>query len=678
MQLPADLPTNWESGQIISPNGLEAGLSIQHGYNYLCTQVNGAQQTVNTLTEQMVGKAERDHAVFLNSISMGRQSTAQADSNSNGQNSIALGSECVASGQASCAIGTQVTTHGQAAFAGGCGCYITPEMMGGIALGNGCIAGGKKGLFYITATDVQTCTLTVSADWAGYEAESLALLQVGDTVYLFTGSDAPTVTTLAAVDTENAILTTETAWDIEQTVLYVLCPRLCGEESCTAISIGKNAVANGDGALAEGYAALAGGKGAHAEGYLTKAQGTACHAEGAYTTAMAQGAHAEGRETLANNDSCHAEGVRGKAYTVGAHAEGISTQAGMDDNSAGLAAHAEGNATKALGQCAHAEGNGSSAYDTSHAEGYQTVALGTASHAEGWATRAEGARSHAEGYGSKALGNFSHAEGNATTAQDTCHAEGYQTQANSSCSHAEGWLTVAAGTYSHAEGYNTIANAMQHVSGRFNISKPGPNLTANGSTSFLVIGNGTSDTARSNCFRVQSNGAIYSTGAYNTSGADYAEMFEWLDGNTQNEDRRGRFVTLDGEKIRIATAQDDFILGIVSAAPAVIGNQYADNWQGLYERDIFGAPVWEQAGDTKQMKPNPAYDSTKIYIPREERPEWGVVGWIGQLVAVDDGTCQVNGYAQVTDEGIATKSGSRTDYRVLARKDDTHVLLLLK
>lgn len=45
--LPADLPTNWTQGQIISPNGTEVGLTAQHGYNYLMEQVNAAQTAVN-------------------------------------------------------------------------------------------------------------------------------------------------------------------------------------------------------------------------------------------------------------------------------------------------------------------------------------------------------------------------------------------------------------------------------------------------------------------------------------------------------------------------------------------------------------------------------------------------------------------------------------------------------
>lgn len=47
--LPADLPTDWQNNQIISPNGTEVGLTQQHGYNYLNEAVNSAQTGVNTL-----------------------------------------------------------------------------------------------------------------------------------------------------------------------------------------------------------------------------------------------------------------------------------------------------------------------------------------------------------------------------------------------------------------------------------------------------------------------------------------------------------------------------------------------------------------------------------------------------------------------------------------------------
>lgn len=50
--LPADLPENWTSGQIIAPTGAEAGLDEQHGYNYLMKQVNNAQKALKALAAQ--------------------------------------------------------------------------------------------------------------------------------------------------------------------------------------------------------------------------------------------------------------------------------------------------------------------------------------------------------------------------------------------------------------------------------------------------------------------------------------------------------------------------------------------------------------------------------------------------------------------------------------------------
>lgn len=50
--LPADLPENWTSGQIIAPTGAEAGLDDQYGYNYLMRQVNNAQKALKALAAQ--------------------------------------------------------------------------------------------------------------------------------------------------------------------------------------------------------------------------------------------------------------------------------------------------------------------------------------------------------------------------------------------------------------------------------------------------------------------------------------------------------------------------------------------------------------------------------------------------------------------------------------------------
>ena len=49
--LPADLPTNWQNGQIVAPAGTSVGLTQQYGYNYLMTQVNAAQSAVNQIND---------------------------------------------------------------------------------------------------------------------------------------------------------------------------------------------------------------------------------------------------------------------------------------------------------------------------------------------------------------------------------------------------------------------------------------------------------------------------------------------------------------------------------------------------------------------------------------------------------------------------------------------------
>lgn len=49
VSLPADLPENWTAGQTVSPGGEEAGLTMQHGYNYLMQQVNAAQTALQQI-----------------------------------------------------------------------------------------------------------------------------------------------------------------------------------------------------------------------------------------------------------------------------------------------------------------------------------------------------------------------------------------------------------------------------------------------------------------------------------------------------------------------------------------------------------------------------------------------------------------------------------------------------
>lgn len=117
--------------------------------------------------------------------------------------------------------------------------------------------------------------------------------------------------------------------------------------------------------------------------------------------------------------------------------------------------------------------------------------------------KATGSMSHAEGDGTIASGDCSHAEGMSTTAGYCAHSEGMGTGATGAHSHAEGNGTKASANGAHSEGRGTIAaSKYQHAQGEYN-RKDAENKYA------FIIGNGTSDTSRSNAFAVDWKGRIY-------------------------------------------------------------------------------------------------------------------------------------------------------------------------
>jgi len=99
---------------------------------------------------------------------------------------------------------------------------------------------------------------------------------------------------------------------------------------------------------------------------------------------------------------------------------------------------------------------------------------------------------------------------------------GYQTQATGKYTMASGWLTNAKADFSNAFGYNTVTNGkLVNWHGYYTIAKLTHlsyrqyNDTTGTSTSVwiatdpvFVIGNGTSVTARSNCFTILKNGYV--------------------------------------------------------------------------------------------------------------------------------------------------------------------------
>jgi hypothetical protein len=150
------------------------------------------------------------------------------------------------------------------------------------------------------------------------------------------------------------------------------------------------------------------------------------------------------------------------------------------------------------------------------------------------------------------------------------------------------------------------------------------------------------------------------------NGADYAEYFEWSDGNPDDEDRVGMTVKLNGDKIELVSETDDTnsIIGAISANPGFVGDNAALKWRGKYLRDDFGRLLMEdyevyawkdengddQIHDINEPVPedlnipedrivktarrrvlNPSFDPDVAYAPREERKEWSTVGLVGKL-----------------------------------------------
>lgn len=171
-----------------------------------------------------------------------------------------------------------------------------------------------------------------------------------------------------------------------------------------------------------------------------------------------------------------------------------------------------------------------------------------------------------------------------------------------------------------------------------------------------------------NVFNVYADGAVKAAGAYATqAGADYAERFEWEDGNINNEDRVGKSVVFvqGTDKIRLATVEDSEsdILGVVSANPSIIGNDAWSYWPSAWLLDDFGRKIvqsqevvsWTDVQGTQyrydndkvpegvvvpedavrtveeRHVPNPNYDALQPYVPRSERKEWAVIGLLGKL-----------------------------------------------
>ena len=250
------------------------------------------------------------------------------------------------------------------------------------------------------------------------------------------------------------------------------------------------------------------------------------------------------------------------------------------------------------------------------------------------------------------------------------------------------------GAYNEANNSNVLVGGTHNLSGIGNQAVFGK-YNAQRTDAMLVVGNGTSAT-RNNALVVKTDGNVLADGAFTPNGADYAEFFEWQDGNPSAEDRIGLLVALTGEKIRLAMPGDD-VLGIVSGTAAVLGDSAAMHWKYKYMTDEYGRVLYDMVEefmeyidpDTNETIPistgfmpqprlNPDFDPESTYIPRDERKEWDQIGMMGKLYTRDDGSCSAGDYGCPGENGVLTKSDTPTNIRVMKRTSDNIVLVLLK
>src|SRR5699024_1563025 len=155
---------------------------------------------------------------------------------------------------------------------------------------------------------------------------------------------------------------------------------------------------------------------------------------------------------------------------------------------------------------------------------------------------------------------------------------------------------------------------------------------------------------------------------------DYAEYFESQSGQ---EIKNGYIVTLDGRYIRKANS-NDVPIGVISGTAGVILGDQMFHHKDKYLKDDFGVRLTEEI-ETEIVKDNgeviketrevpvmnPDWEEKdEAYQSRAERPEWNVVGLMGQVFTRIDSTVSVNDYIK-PKKGVGTKDNNNGFYRVL-------------
>lgn len=226
----------------------------------------------------------------------------------------------------------------------------------------------------------------------------------------------------------------------------------------------------------------------------------------------------------------------------------------------------------------------------------------------------------------------------------------------------------------------------QTIFGKYNVDS-NYNSWGNKKPIFFIGGGSSNDNRATLLAQQGNNGDLCCAGGFaNNAGFDFAEYFEWDDGNENDEDRIGYMVKLvetseddgKGNKVRtfnkIALA-DSFeeCIGVTTSTYGFVCDSQLLDWQGKYVKDKFGRPKLDNDGN---LQISEGYDASKEYTPREFRKEWVPVGMMGKILTKQNGSLEAGGYATCSN-GVAVNSMSG-GYRVLKIISDDVALLLVK
>lgn len=173
-------------------------------------------------------------------------------------------------------------------------------------------------------------------------------------------------------------------------------------------------------------------------------------------------------------------------------------------------------------------------------------------------------------------------------------------------------------------------------------------------------------------------GTIKASGAI-TNGASFADYAEYFENAELGVIPLGTLVDLIGDKVAPANG-DDFV-GVVSGTAGVILNSASLVWSGKYLTGDHGEPIYEYIDGVKVRKINPDYSPemvlagfddegnevyTENYIPREERPdEWSCVGLIGQVYVNVSYAVKIGDWLTAIN-GVGVPSETKTRLRVMS------------